>query len=390
MELLEIIKLIDSDFIDPESICNNNNIPLWFIEKYYPEKMDIYHLSRHKDLTEKFFLKYKNYHWNMYDVSQQPFVTLEFVKNNIDLDWSWSMLSKNPSISLEEIEENKDLPWIWEFVSEHPKINIDFIRRNKENFNFFRLSFNDSITDEILNEFPNEDYYHYILSYNPNISLDKLTEMTDKLDFSGISKNHNITKEFYEKYKDNNDWSYYDLFQVGILDYEDLRTLTLSGTDIRKFSLNDFRYLELFIDNFTKVDYLYASRNICINISFVKKHIDKDWNWSMLSSSSAIKLEDIIENINLPWNWKAISLNPNMNLEFFKKFEEKLDKDYIIQNPGYFYEVLHYYKDRMLRTIKIHKSIHDEMIVVAWHPKRFQDWCYDEDDKKLVNEMFFI
>lgn len=32
--------------------------------------------------------------------------------------------------------------------------------------------------------------------------------------------------------------------------------------------------------------------------------------------------------------------------------------------------------------------IYDELIHVAWHPSRFQDWCYDEDDKKEVQEMF--
>ena len=50
------------------------------------------------------------------------------------------------------------------------------------------------------------------------------------------------------------------------------------------------------------------------------------------------------------WDWKEISQNP-----FKKEYEKELKK---------------------LRF----ENYHEELIQKTWHPKRFADWCLDNDD----------
>ena len=34
-----------------------------------------------------------------------------------------------------------------------------------------------------------------------------------------------------------------------------------------------------------------------------------------------------------------------------------------------------------------YKVLDDELLRVAWHPSRAIDWCFDEDEKSLLNEL---
>ena len=36
---------------------------------------------------------------------------------------------------------------------------------------------------------------------------------------------------------------------------------------------------------------------------------------------------------------------------------------------------------------KFYKNLHGDLIVVAWHPKRVVDWCYDIEEKEIYNSL---
>ena len=42
-----------------------------------------------------------------------------------------------------------------------------------------------------------------------------------------------------------------------------------------------------------------------------------------------------------------------------------------------------YYKRKKLK-----KDIHNELALIAWHPKRWWDWCVDIEEKKEVEKMW--
>ena len=53
-----------------------------------------------------------------------------------------------------------------------------------------------------------------------------------------------------------------------------------------------------------------------MNIAFVKKHLDKNRNWSVLSANKSITLKMIQENSDLPWDHESLSNNNNLTLEY--------------------------------------------------------------------------
>jgi hypothetical protein len=61
-----------------------------------------------------------------------------------------------------------------------------------------------------------------------------------------------------------------------------------------------------------------VSNNSNIDLDFIKKHLDKDWNWSILSSHEAITMDDIRSNPDMNWINRRVPYNPNIDLEFIK------------------------------------------------------------------------
>ena len=39
-------------------------------------------------------------------------------------------------------------------------------------------------------------------------------------------------------------------------------------------------------------------------------------------------------------------------------------------------------------SAKKKKAIHEELLPVAWHPDRVYDWCFDEEEKGFLEEMW--
>lgn len=88
----------------------------------------------------------------------------------------------------------------------------------------------------------------------------------------------------------------------------------------------DLEFVDKHIDNF--FNYKYQDElfmNPYLTISFVRKHINRDWCWRKLSSNSAFTMDDIGNNPELPWNWIYISCNPNLTFDFISK---NLDKEW--------------------------------------------------------------
>ena len=70
--------------------------------------------------------------------------------------------------------------------------------------------------------------------------------------------------------------------------------------------------------------------------------------WFSISASINITMDDIENNPNLLWNWRGISANPNITLEFIKKYFSKLDIEKLCANPLYFDDAVH---DREIKRV---------------------------------------
>ena len=68
-----------------------------------------------------------------------------------------------------------------------------------------------------------------------------------------------------------------------------------------------------------------------LTINFIRKYQDKFKNcWDTISENQNIQMQDIENNLDLPWEFEFISLNPNLSeatlavtIDFVKKYKKK-------------------------------------------------------------------
>jgi hypothetical protein len=85
--------------------------------------------------------------------------------------------------------------------------------------------------------------------------------------------------------------------------------------------------------------------------------------WFSISAGINIVMDDIENNPNLLWNWRGISANPNITLEFIKKYFYKLDVDMLCANPLYFDDAVH--NREIKRSIAARRSLMRELLNAA-------------------------
>ena len=109
----------------------------------------------------------------------------------------------------------------------------------------------------------------------------------------------------------------------------------------------------------------------------LRKYSDKELNWFHFSISDLITMEDIDNNIDLPWDWGGISGNPNLTLEFIKKYHNKPWNYPMICGNLFKHNIDNIYSDsNKLNAEKNLNKFKEELIQKTWHPSRLLDWCF--------------
>ena len=132
-------------------------------------------------------------------------------------------------------------------------------------------------------------------------------------------------------------------------------------------------------------DWEEISCNPNLTMEIIEKYPDKNWNWKGISVNPNITMEIINKYPDKPWDWDAISSNENITIEMINKYP----------NKGWYWQGLSenpFEKDyeNELKKLKL-EIIEEELIQKTWHPSRFQEWCWDEDQKKIIkNNNIFI
>ena len=52
----------------------------------------------------------------------------------------------------------------------------------------------------------------------------------------------------------------------------------------------------------------------------VEAHLDKPWDWSVLTENKKFTIEYIESHIDFPWSWKDLCRNDNLTADFFKRY----------------------------------------------------------------------
>jgi len=207
----------------------------------------------------------------------------KFLFGDIETIFGSIELLFNPNIDINEIEKMDLSIYDWiEWVSRNPNLTINYVMKDKNKYNWLWILSNSGITIKDIMD-------------NKNIVDQYIIDNFDEI----IFENKNLTYQHILYYK----------LSIDLLLLENNLLIPLN-------------VLEIHIQN-GEINYQSLSKNTNLNMAFIKKYIDKPWNWKSISENECIKLNDIENNLNLKWRWDFISSNPNLNIAFIKKYYNK-------------------------------------------------------------------
>lgn len=276
--------------------------------------------------------KYPDKNWDWLELSKNPNITKEFIDNNLHLPWDWNLgVSSNRNVDFKFIEKHKDKKWNWLLLSKHIKLNQQTLTKYKDKLNFCKLSLNPNITlDLVLNNRKLCWNYHNML-LNPIMTVDFFLKYKNKLFYNVyfsnnlLSMNPEITidelNKLYINKRQKLDWLLVSKYNKNItFDYYE-NHICKELFSLKYLSKNENITMKIIEDNPSiKWNWKYISINPNINIDFITKNDDKfcDFNWFELSKNKGITMEDI-DNYYFSWNWNGISMNPNITIDFIQK-----------------------------------------------------------------------
>jgi len=177
------VKIIDYKdlvgYVDEFTIHNICSLlTLEEIEKNKNNFFDIAGISKNKNLTVEFILKYPEWDWKYEFICLLPFITEEIIESNPQIPWNWSLLSTHQNISIKFIESNMDKPWSWSYLSSNPNLTIAFVKKYfGRGFCWYLVSKNKNITCKDIEENPLLPWDWYYVCKNPNLTFDFLKKM---------------------------------------------------------------------------------------------------------------------------------------------------------------------------------------------------------------------
>jgi hypothetical protein len=291
--------------------------------------------------------------WTIFDtysskISERKDLTIEFIKKHINEKWDWDELSIHNIITPHVVLNNPDMLF-----------EIETLYENK-NFTY----------DDFCNLYGEDNVKHDYLIINPNITWDIIEHIVDKygpqkwkfiydcpkhllLDYHMIKKYipdfDNKFYEFHNNYKEKirkekllinkikilnpvNDWNlminmiiknnimFYKPDEFLCINANINEKLILDNPDI-EIKLNWFGLtknknipLNFIYKNIDKnIDFNFISDNEFLDIDFVLAHLDKPWNWFLISKNKNFVWNKIKQTHNfIPWDPKGVSLNSNI------------------------------------------------------------------------------
>jgi hypothetical protein len=326
------VEFPDSDW-DYEALSSNPNITMDLIQNYPGKVWDYKALSKNPNLTMDFILNsglpYENFDW--IEISKNSSITMKDVVTYPQVPWDYYNMSENPNLTTKFIEAHLDLPWNFHMLSFHARLDVDFIKNHFNELNWVCLCSNKFITEEIVNRIP-EGRWNL---WNPYLT-------------------HHLN--YVENYED---W---------FLPYID-------------------EHVKIFEEHL-----LYKDKNFtCENLKCICKlncdDIIKSYGslidiWTLISKNCGVKLK-VIENYpECPWDYKrGVSLNPNLTMNFVKKYKDKLNFRFISKNQ--------FKKDPDYKLPEISQqqcNLLNELIEKAWLPPKMSNLKVYKDGGTLFKE----
>lgn len=327
-----------------KELCSNPLLTKEIINQNGDKPWYIYDIPGY--ITSELVIQNPQFNWNWEELSGCPTIGDDVVLNNLDKLWDWNKLTENSAISIDLILRYNNDPSVWSHISYRKDLTLEFIRANIDKpWNWIVLFNNPIMTIEFFEE--NIDIIDSpivwdTLSANSKMTLKFIEDHPDKdWNWTSLSDNPILTEEFIDRYPDKDwNWGYSEGWDnFGISNRKDISHAFLlrhldKEWDFVVLSSNSVIATPDFIEEHMEFDWCWytLSSNTSMTIEFVLRHSNMGWNWDVvgLSANPNIARPEIIEqNLDLPWNWGAEGLSepkgPVITLDFITRF---IDKDW--------------------------------------------------------------
>lgn len=240
-----------------------------------------YSIMSTRTKLESIILEYPSAPWNWNALSANPAVSFEFILANPTFPWSKRYVSQNKNITEQTVLENTEYGWDLERLCGNPNMSLGFFLKY------------------IINPIEVQKVDWHLLSCNPSIRLFDIIQnpqypWSDRY----LSANPNITSNYVLSEGCDRNWF------VPLLCANE----GITANDIFKNTLHPL------LNKYGGWDYRNLSANPNLPIAYVKKHLDKSWNYHTISINASIT--DIVTYRELPWDGHGLSMNSNITFDF--------------------------------------------------------------------------
>ena len=331
---------------------------------YYAMRAIITNIISNVNITYNEALRYKDFLEQRLNNTYNPnWTTIDFIRLHKDDNlWNWDFLTSSVihDLGFDVIINNPDLPWkLTNSVLILDYIPIKYIIDNPTlgwNWNHIYY-YSSNITIDIINDNPNLPWKYDRLINN----------FDDSRDYSGIHKilskyiywiieNGDLyskidpilttKKNVWERIKDN----------IFVNDYMDMDKLSkdpnLTFNIINKYPTLKWNGKHVYNNpNINRQEFMKSNlaQKILSNalLPDILANLQYNWEWTDISKSSLITMDDITNNPTLPWNWKYICCNPNLTFDFVQQNlseelcwgmiskHKNITMEHVIQHPEY-------------------------------------------------------
>lgn len=333
--------------------------------------------------------------WDILSHSHCKELTIQFIRKFRYKPWNWDILSRNTIITMDDIRANLDLPWNWSSMNHHRLLDAKMIKQFPDKYwewdEIARYCWN---IEEIVKALPHVNWDWNELSHNEHISMDFINAFAHKpWNWIGISINFGsyITLDDVRANLDKPwNWNDFDLFMnISKSSVELIKQHPEKKQEIYKQQTR--KAVQFILDNpdkpFTIPNLMYSMNVDC---SIVDEYPDEPWNWEVIMEYQHLSIDLIKRNLHhfTPRCWNQLVWNKKLSFDFIQKHHAKLNFRIIslIEYDG-FPDILHKYNYYFQKKCaQFHHIMKNELLMVAWNPSRFQQWCLDQQEQKMMME----
>jgi len=254
-------------------LATDNTLPLHFVDMFISE-IGVNNMHNNINLTYDFFCKHRHKFWNISGVVRHKNITWQHVCNDPDLNIRHRAYEHNPNVTFEILEIlgikiPSDIP---------PDV---YLKCTRESTNVFA---------------------HPLISFGLFMSMHQ-RGLTAYGEWRGISANPGVT------------WT--DIIATISLPWIWPVVLETNHGEMPIFAINIWPLVASsrlpldFLVNHDKTDWDHMSMRSDLTVDFILKHVNKSWNWYLVSCSITLSSHDVLTD-RIPWDINGLSMNKSI------------------------------------------------------------------------------